>query len=50
VLGGNLARNAGGEVCLLAPFGSGAVSIVSEGGNLFGDASCEPGPDDIVEP
>jgi beta-glucanase (GH16 family) len=50
VLGGNTARNAGGEVCFLAPFGSGAVSIVSEGGNTFGDATCNPGPDDVVEP
>jgi beta-glucanase (GH16 family) len=50
VLGGNEARNAGGEVCFVAPFGSGAVSIVSEGGNTFGDATCNPGPDDAVEP
>ncbi len=50
VLGGNTARNAGGEVCFLAPFGSGAVSIVSEGGNTFGDATCDPGDDDTVEP
>lgn len=50
VLGGNIARNAGGEVCFLAPFGGGAVSIVSEGGNTFGDASCHPGPDDTIEP
>jgi beta-glucanase (GH16 family) len=50
VLGGNTARNAGGEVCFLAPFGSGAVSIVSEGDNTFGDATCNPGPDDVVEP
>jgi beta-glucanase (GH16 family) len=50
VLGDTTARNAGGAVCFLAPFGSGAVSIVSEGGNTFGDASCNPGADDVVEP
>jgi hypothetical protein len=30
--------------------GGGAVSIVSQGGNTFGDATCEPGPGDVVEP
>jgi beta-glucanase (GH16 family) len=50
VLGGNTARNAGGQVCFPAPFGSGAVSIVSEGGNTFGDATCNPGGDDAIEP
>jgi beta-glucanase (GH16 family) len=50
VLGGNEARNAGGEVCSLARFGSGAVSIVSEGGNTFSDATCNPGDGDRIEP
>jgi beta-glucanase (GH16 family) len=50
VLGGNTARNAGGEVCFLAPFGSGAVSIVSEGGNTFSDGTCNPGDGDTIEP
>jgi beta-glucanase (GH16 family) len=50
VLGDTTARNAGGEVCYLAPFGSGAVSIVSDGGNTFGDATCNPAGNDTVEP
>jgi hypothetical protein len=24
--------------------------LTSDGGNTFGDATCNPGPDDVVEP
>jgi beta-glucanase (GH16 family) len=50
VLGGNTARNAGGAVCFELRDGSGEVSLVSEGGNTFGDATCNPGPTDTTEP
>jgi len=49
VLGDNVARNAGGDVCIVFREGSGEVSIVSEGGNTFGDGTCNPGDDDVVE-
>jgi beta-glucanase (GH16 family) len=48
VLGDNVARNGGGAVCVVVQEGA-EVSIVSEGGNTFGDASCSPGADDTVE-
>ena len=49
VLGENVARNAGGAVCVVVQEG-GPVSIVSQGGNTFGDGTCNPGDDDVVEP
>ena len=37
-----------GEQCFLAPFGSGAVALVSRGGSVVGDATCAPLAADLV--
>jgi beta-glucanase (GH16 family) len=39
-----------GTGCFVAPFGSGAVTLMSGGGNIFGDATCAPMASDGVVP
>ena len=47
-LGNTLVADNSGTQCFVAPFGSGSVTLASDGHNLTSDASCNPVASDLV--